>query len=205
MMRFNEAEYEEIASHAFRSDYAGYRPAVQESPNGDGVWDEGKRYAHVALKYNPNGALMVYFWRAYNEALHVCRALGVPGRLFPAQSECCLRILDYPPGAGSATHTDFDLFTLQLYRDRPEGFVRQRGETPSDKAGSWREDDDQVSAGIHWGEMAEVAGFRRATPHFVRPLDVRQRSIVFFVLPSPDAALITAGEWLAERYGRSRR
>jgi hypothetical protein len=53
--------------------------------------------------------------------------------------------------------------------------------------------------------MAEVAGFRRATGHRVEPLDVRQRSIVFFVLPSPDAALVTAGEWLAERYARSRR
>jgi hypothetical protein len=204
-MRFTEAEYEEIAGHAFRGDYAGYRPAVQESPNGDGVWDEGKRYAHVATKYSPLPDLMRYFNRAYFEARRVCSRLDVPRRLYPDPDQCCLRILDYPPGAGSATHTDFDLFTLQLYRDQPEGFVRQRGDSPSEKAGSWREDDDQVSAGIHWGEMAEVAGFRRATPHFVQPLDVRQRSIVFFVLPCSDAPLITAGEWLAERYARSRR
>jgi hypothetical protein len=204
-MKFTDEEYEEIAAHAFRDDYAGYRPAVQESPNGDGVWDEGKRYAHVALKYDPPPALRAYFELAYLEALNVCVSLDVPARLMPDPRECCLRILDYPPGAGSAQHTDFDFLTIQLYRDRPEGFVRLRGESPGEKAASWHESDDKVSGGIHFGEMAEVAGFRRATPHLVRPLDVRQRAIVFFVLPHPDAALLTAGEWLADRYSRSRR
>ena len=196
-MRFTKFDYEDIYQLTIGADnYAGYRPAVQESPNGDGIWDEQKKYAHIATKYTADPQLMSYYASAFEEASRVCKELGVPRRLMPDWDSCCMRILDYPSGAGSAEHTDFDFLTIQLYREHPEGFVRTG---PVDEA------DESISSGIHFGEMAEVSGFRKAMPHYVKGLDVRQKSIVFFVLPNPDAALITAGEWLSERYARSRR
>ena len=196
-MRFTKEEYDDIYSLTFDTPgYAGYRPTVQEAPNGDGKWDEEKKYAHVATKYLPRGELMVYYARAFEEACRVSRDLALPHRLWPSWSNSCLRILDYPPGAESAEHTDLDLFTIQLYRDHPEGFIR---------TGTVDQADESVSTGIHFGEMAEVAGIRKAMPHKVQGLDVRQKSIVFFVIPSPEATLVTAGQWLEERYARSRR
>lgn len=196
-MKFTEEEYNDIYQLTFAaSDYAGYRPEVQESPNGDGNWDKAKRYAHIATKYNPGPELMRYYSQAFEEACRVSKQLGIPCRLMPDWHSCCMRILDYPPGAGSAEHTDFDLFTIQLYREHPEGFVR---------TGTVDQEDESISSGIHFGEMAEVANFRKAMSHYVKPLNVRQRSIVFFVLPNPEASLITVGEWLTERYTRSRR
>lgn len=196
-MKLTEANYLRIHELTFGTPgYAGYKPTVQESPNGDGIWDVEKKYAHIAPKYNPCEELEYHYVGAFEEAVRVHRQLELPARLEPSYDACCMRILDYPPDAGSAEHTDFDFFTIQLYRDQPEGFVRL-GEVPAT--------DEEVSPGIHWGEMAEVAGLRKATPHKVQPLPVRQRSIVFFVLPHPGAALITSGEWLAERYARSRR
>jgi hypothetical protein len=196
-MRFTEADYQRIYDLTFNdSSYAGYRPNVQEAPNGDGKWDEDKKYAHIATKYFPSPELMTYYARAFEEACRVHRDLDFPRRLSPDWNSCCMRILDYPPGAGSAEHTDFDFFTIQLYREIPEGFVR---------TGTVAQADESISTGIHFGEMAEVANLRKAMPHYVKEMDVRQKSIVFFVLPNPDVPLITAGEWLAERYARSRR
>jgi hypothetical protein len=139
---------------------------------------------------------MTYFQEAYEEACRVCSELDVPWHLMPYKDSCCMRILDYPEGAGSAEHTDFDFLTIQLYRDHLAGFVR---------TGTVEQSDESISSGIHFGEMAEVAGFRKAMPHYIKCGMPRQKSIVFFVLPNPDSALITAGEWLKERYARSRR
>lgn len=198
MLKFTREDYDRIHALTFGDpNYAGYKPNVQESPNGDGVWDDKKRYAHVALKYNPCPELLEYFYAAYAEARRVHFALDAPRHLAPAVEECCLRILEYGPTAFSAEHTDFDFMTLQLYRDWKPGFVR---------VGEVRPGDEEVSEGIHFGEMAEVAQFRPAMRHAVRPNPFKTtRSIVFFVLPSRDAALISAGQWLDERYARSRR
>jgi hypothetical protein len=202
---FTREDYDRIHALTFGDPtYSGYRPEVQESPNGDGVWDQKKRYAHVAMKYSPCAELMSYFNAAMAEAIRVCRKLSVPEGLYPDRNQCCLRILEYPPGASSAKHTDFDFMTLQLYRELPNLFVRDPG---------WLASDEEVSNGIHFGEMAEAAGFRPAMPHWVEACGMTQRSIVFFVLPSPDAVLerkgwgspLTAGAWLSERYARSRR
>jgi hypothetical protein len=196
-MRFTKEEYDEIYSLTFDTPgYAGYRPSVQEAPNGDGKWDEEKRYAHVATKYKPCSRLVEYYKAGFEEACRVSRDLAFPHHLWPSWENSCMRILDYPPGAESAEHTDFDLFTIQLYRDQPEGFVR---------TGTVDQADESISTGIHFGEMAEVALLRKAMPHKVVSLPVRQKSIVFFVIPSPDSSLITAGDWLKERYARSRR
>lgn len=196
-MRFTEQEYNRIHQLTFQTPgYTGYRPEVQEAPNGDGNWDEQKKYAHVATKYNPCSELMFYYGKAFAEASRVCKELDVPRSLMPDWHSCCMRILDYPPGASSAEHTDFDFLTIQLYREHQEGFIR---------SGTVEQADESISTGIHFGEMAEVANFRKAMPHSVKGLPIRQKSIVFFVLPNPDVPLITAGEWLSERYARSRR
>lgn len=196
-MRFSDGVYDALYERVFLSDYAGYKPEVQESPAGNATWDTQKKYAHVATKYSPDAWLMFHFDVAFGEALRVYKDLGFPDALRPDYDQCCLRILDYPPGASSAEHTDFDFMTLQLYRDRPEGFVRT----------GVSEGDDAISHGVHFGEIAELAGLRPATPHRVRALPERQRSVVFFVLPSLAAPLGdgTVGEWLKERYARSRR
>jgi hypothetical protein len=47
-------------------------------------------------------------------------ALGVPREFMPSYEHSALRVLEYPPGAGSAPHTDVGLLTLNLYRDQPE-------------------------------------------------------------------------------------
>lgn len=196
-MRFTEEEYQEMHDLTFGDpNYSGYRPTVQEAPNGDGKWDEEKKYAHIAMKYDPGPVLKRYYARAYEEAHNVSKRLGFPSHLYPSWDNSCMRILDYPPGASSAEHTDFDLFTIQLFRDQPEGFVR---------TGTVDQADESISTGIHFGEMAEVAGLRKAMPHYVKGLGVRQRSIVFFVIPPPESSLITVGAWLDERYARSRR
>lgn len=196
-MRFTKEEYDEIYSLTFDTPgYKGYRPEVQEAPNGDGKWDEQKKYAHIATKYSPSPRLFEFYGRAFGEATRVYRELDIPSHLHPSWGNSCMRILDYPPGAESAEHTDFDLFTIQLYRDQPEGFVR---------TGTVDQTDESISTGIHFGEMAEVAGLRKAMPHRVKALDVRQRSIVFFAIPPKDSSLITVGDWLDERYARSRR
>ena len=100
MFRFTREEYDHIHMLTFGTPgYAGYRPEVQEAPNGDGKWDETKRYAHIATKYNPCPALMQYYARAFEEASRVCRDLEVPRHLMPDWQSCCMRILDYPKGS----------------------------------------------------------------------------------------------------------
>lgn len=197
-MNFSEADYNRIHELTFGRDYPGYKPTVQESPNGDGDWDQEKRYAHVAAKYlGPDEhELEAYLTRAWIHSTKVVRKLGLDPQWEPSYAESCLRILDYPPGAGSAEHTDFDFLTIQLFRDRPEGFVRTEEVDPRH---------EEISPGIHFGEIAEEIGFAKATPHYVKPLNTRQRSIVFFALPHRHVALKTVGEWLDERKARSRR
>ncbi len=200
-----EAEYTLLHNLVFNKSYAGYRPEIQESPDGNNVWDTKKRYAHIAPKYltdKVSVSLWLYFNLAFEEAEQVYQKLNFPEYLKPDYHQCCMRILEYPPGASSALHTDFDFMTLQLFRDNHEGFER----VGSDAS------DDEISNGIHFGEIAELAELRKATPHKVVPLDQPQKSIVFFVLPSLEAVIpnktgkdIVVGDWLKERYARSRR
>lgn len=246
MSLFSAADYQTLAQIVFaleadgRPRYPGYRPEVVELPNGDGRADRAKRYAHIATKYltqaGPADAVRLnpYLLRAHAEAERVARALGVPEAFMPDIRFSALRVLEYPPGATSARHTDFDLFTLLCYRDRPEWLVRHRtpGEIPLHLDAL-----DCVSPGLHLGELGEIVGLGPATPHEVVPVydapwksaptwpapRMRQHSIVYFALPSHDArfpgpqdssvwtnlpygalAGQTVGQWLSERMARSR-
>lgn len=182
----------------FTTNYPGYRPEVKESPNGDGVVDWDKRYLHVALKYNPPDFAVRLLARAHFEACRIAEALGVPKEAYPHVQDGTLRVLEYGPGAGSAPHTDFDLFTVSCYRDSSEPFVRLAEVDPRAEA---------IDPRLHLGELAELFGVGKATPHLVTGMPSAQHSIVYLAMPSlsaclPDGRLVSG--WLAERKGRSR-
>lgn len=138
------SDYAILHKLVFADDYPGYKPEVVESPNGDGKLDSAKRYSHVAEKYlsikkypnnglnlelilqhNENvGTLHSYLAKAHDLATQVAISIGVPPQFWPCRKESALRVLEYGPLAVSHEHTDFDLFTLSLYRNLPEYFVR---------------------------------------------------------------------------------
>lgn len=172
--------------------YAGYKPNVREIPNGDGKVDEGKRYLHIALEYNPPQWALRYLYAAHGAACHVAFELGVAPEMMPDLSASALRVLEYPPDVGSAPHTDFDLLTVNCWRSCANPGLR------TGKVAGHR---------VHLGEIAEMLGHGGAQPHCVDPMYYSQQSIVHFALPRHSAVLpsgATVGEWLKERYARSR-
>jgi isopenicillin N synthase-like dioxygenase len=118
----------------------------------------------------------------------------------PSYEHCALRVLEYPPGAGSHEHTDFNLFTLMLYRNQPDKFVHDgRDHIPP----SVRKLNEQC----HLGEITEILGTGPATKHSVLPSETTQVSAVFFAIPNHEAVLpngMKVGDWIAERVSRSR-
>ena len=225
-MIFTKNEFDELRRIVFATDsdgralYPGYRPHIVESPNGDGKLDATKRYAHVALKYlraatDARGGwdrdlrnLDAAIGRCHAEALRVHRDLGLPAAWAPTLETSALRILEYPPGATSALHTDFDMFTLLAYRDPFGGLVRY------DHSVEFAlRDADQFSIGMHFGELYELGGFGRATSHEVEATSGWQYSAVYFALPRHDLVLPDGrkvgpdsepGTYLHERMSRSR-
>jgi hypothetical protein len=188
--------------------YAGYKPEQLEAPNGDGNVDTKKRYLHVALKYDPPAFAREYLARAHFEACRIAEAIGVPDAYYPKVENGTLRVLDYPAGAGSAEHTDFDLFTVHCYRSTPEDFLRCDAVDPRAEA---------VDPDVHFGDIGQAVGLGTATRHYVPERDYAQRAIVYFAMPAngaimPADACIASGlpigttaiKWIADRYSRSR-
>ena len=197
----------------FQDDYPGYRPTVIESPHGDGKWDIEKRYFHIAMKYlekDPHRWRREMFDRALKDATTSARTLamrlGVPLAFWPTYTYSAIRVLEYPPGARSHRHTDFDLFTLMLYRNIQGRFRYVEPEHPSylkQKAREW-------SHSIHFGELMPMLLGKDASAdmHYVEPFERTQFSAVFFGIPDHGAVLptgATVGEWIEERMARSRR
>ena len=186
--------FDHVFDYALSDRNPGFRPSVVELPNGDGRADTGKRYTHVAIKYGLRNApfhIQDLFWGLCAEAAHTAHGAGLPS---PDPLECCLRLLEYPAGAGSEAHLDFDLFTLNVWRTPAGGLL-----VPADhRAGR-----------VHFGELSPLFGGPEATWHAVSPLPVPQRSIVFFAVCSAleeiPGTQTTVGDWLAERKGRSRK
>ncbi len=221
-MIFDRRSYDILALEAFQPSYAGYRPHVTENPNGDGKEDAGKRYSHIALKYNPSKRMLGFLAAAHFEACRVAEALRVPAEFYPRVEDATLRILEYPPGCGSETHTDFDLFTILCYRETPQDLKLTSGHlggSPVDSTGYDRVDEARkIDPFFHVGEIGEIVGLGPATPHCVVPRDYVQRSIVCFAMPSHKARFPQSrtdvdegawhgrrvGDWLAERKERSR-
>lgn len=200
--QFRGGDYLALAQ-LFHTGYPGYKPDVVELPNGDGKADVAKRYLHVATKYAPPLHAADMFYAAFGMACVVAEALGLPPSLRPSVNACALRVLEYPAGAGSELHTDFDMFTLNLWRSEPVPGMEAR---------------TVAGCSVHLGELGEIFGLGKAEPHSVPALDHPQQSLVFFALPDPSVELpllprfsdacgnrlYTVGQWLAERYARSR-
>jgi hypothetical protein len=181
----------------------------------------GKRYLHVAEKYLRQCPGLEwpreYLDRAYGVAARVAEALNVPAAYWPRPEHGALRVLDYPPGAGTVEHTDFDLFTVLLWRSTPGDLEL----TPShrvcpadnpflcDSCGAAapfsspceaeiamsrgvraaRSSAGELSPGLHIGELGELVGLGPATPHRVPARPYAQQSIVYFALPDHAAPL----------------
>lgn len=191
----NQQDYDRLAALAFTPDYAGYKPNVVESPDGDARFDVGKRYAHLATKYftaNTPQPLQHAFWDAFDLAWTYTER-RFDGAIKLDSDACALRLLEYPPGVGGAAHTDFDLLTLNLWRSEPAKLASEAG------PGAW----------MHIGELWPLLwSGSSATRHWVEPSDRTQYSAVFFALPAHSTKLPngdTVGSWLQERLARSRK
>ncbi len=208
-MRLTEQQYETLATFAFSDKNPGYRPSVVEAPNGDNVWDESKRYAHLAPRYfeetDPNVdhlEIKELYELARRTAEQVCEMLNLSREFFPGR-DSTLRILHYPPGAATAPHTDFDLFTICMYRDDTDAFKYLDGEEDALLTRARK-----FSPGIHFGELMTEINDAMATNHEVIGTERIQKSAVFFVVPDHSAVLpsgLTVGEWMTERKNRSRK
>jgi hypothetical protein len=208
---FTKAEYDQIHALAFRPGYAGYKPDVVEIPNGDGKADAAKRYAHVAPKYFKTVQQWTDFRpfmiHAHALALQVSDALNIPEKYRPSLEYSALRILEYPPGAISNVHEDFDLFTLMLYRDQPDRFSYARSYGVHEDLPPALSRMQELNAQAHLGQLGTEIGLGPATPHGVLPSKTVQRSIVYFAIPDHAARLpsgITVREYLNDRMLRSR-
>lgn len=203
---FTKEEYEALHALVFRPDYSGYKPTVSEIPNGDGKVDSEKRYAHVAPKYFTTeqqlNDLMPFLEKAFYMSVAAAGLAKVPKEFLPKIEYGALRVLDYPPGAVSNKHEDFDLFTLMIYRDQPDRF--QADEVEESKALTRIK---LLNRQAHLGQLGEAIGLGKATPHQVLPSETRQCSIVYFAIPDHNAVLpsgVTVRDWLNERMARSR-
>ncbi len=202
----------------------------------------GKRYLHVALKYDPPAWALEYLARAHFEACRVAEALGVPAAYYPRVADGTLRVIEYPsaghtyseaghcidcresnrtargvcptlaPGAGTAEHTDPNLFTIVLWRSHPADLERGTdgrntwyvGKGPGFKQAS---DAETLSPGLHIGAIGELVGLGPATPHRVPARPYAQKSLVYFSVPDHAALLPdgrTVGAFLYEWKKRSR-
>ena len=191
-------EFERAYQAMFSPTFTGYTPAVAEAPNGDGRVDVQKRYAHLNLRTIDSVEAALYrlrledlFNQCMQEAFKFAEAMNISEMYWSSAEDSTLRLLEYPPGSTSAEHTDFDLFTINVYRSHP-GLLHPGG------------------VRVHFGELAEIisGGWLKATSHHVGAHPTQtQRSAVFFAMPPLDAVLPTGAtvrEWLTERKARSR-
>lgn len=206
LVGLTKQEFESISEFAFSKLNPGYKPNVIEAPNGDGRWDTEKKYAHVAPKYFKDikediSSIVNLYDKAVTISNGICEKLNIPEKYW-AGSDSTLRVLHYPPGATTTSHTDFDLFTISMYRNSPELFKYLSGEDDPllKKARA-------ISPGLHFGELMSEINESKATEHEVMGSTDWQYSAVFFVVPHYNSILpsgISVGEWIDERKNRSR-
>lgn len=195
--------------------YPGYKPDVIEAPDGRyGALDEGKHYAHVAVKYlhgwdSPHKGWMesvLHDWTSY--AVDRAIEIGLPMKWWPSIEDSTIRILAYPPGAESHAHYDFDLFTLNMYRNVRETYER----LDPDRADryDWVRDGLESSWDMHYGELATIINPNfKPTKHRVHQdyLDRTQYAAVFFAMPRLSLTLpggVKVWQWVENRKEESR-
>ena len=182
---FSALDYATLYDIVFQPDYPGYKPDVVESPNGDGVKDTLKRYAHVAMKHlseydikpinkNKVVTLQDYLLKAHDKSIELAITIGVPRQYWPSLDQGCLRILEYGPYASSAEHTDMDLISVSCYRNLPEYFEYVDAGWKGAECKSWEETrqlygkyleyeeqrkmlkrGQEVNKQVHFGELLE--------------------------------------------------
>lgn len=236
---FNANDYRKLSDIVFAEDYPGYRPNIIEAPQGNDVWDTEKRFSHVAMKYLNNfcdstkcSILTDYLLQATEKSIDIAIDLGVPKRFWPDYRYSNMRILEYPPGAVTAPHEDFDLFTTMLFRNTEDNFKYLEkplehsttiGHKQFSNFGEYTtlhsrkikklhgRDYQHLNHKIHFGEILNLvnSNYEADKHEVVADLFNRtQYSIVFFAIPDWEAVLpsgITVGKWLEERISRSRK
>jgi isopenicillin N synthase-like dioxygenase len=212
MSEITPGTYTRLHEIVFSGYYPGYIPEVTEAPHGDGNWDEGKRYAHIALKYlatyDDQGADEMYrmLGEWTRDARMVAATVGLPPEFWPTIEDANIRLLEYAPGAGSAPHTDFDLFTLPMWRNLKSHF---RYTEPA-CADPILDEVCDYAPGIHFGELMPIINPKafKATEHKVLASSRWQYSMVYFAMPPLQETLpsgLKVADWLAERKQRSRK
>ncbi len=240
---FTASDYAKLSSIVFSPDYPGYKPNVVESPNGDGKKDDLKRYAHVSEKYltqftyrAPNYSDSRNYWRlnavrcndikllsdyldqAHDLSLQVAVTLGVPKPFWPVKKYGALRVLEYDGNAVTNPHTDFDLFTLMLYRNDESCFrylensVNEHRPAPVKTLEHRRslKKAQELNSQVHFGEILEEIdskSFRADDHEVVASNGPWQYSCVYFSIPDWESVLpsgVTVGTWIDERIKRSR-
>ncbi len=223
-MKIDQYQYQLLYNTVFSDAYPGYIPTVQEAPHGDGKWDTGKRYAMIALKYlnqydGPDAWFMEELLdECVSESRNIAIDLGIPQKYWPNIQDSAIRVLEYPAFSLSAAHTDFDLFTMMLYRNRMENFVytqpawagHGKCAPVNHRSSTLLAEMKETHPGLHFGELMELINpaVYKATKHEVTSTPLTQYSCIFFAMPRldvhlPDGMLIA--DWLKERKGRSRR
>lgn len=197
------AQAHHVLASLFTPDYAGYKPAEHEAPNSDGTVDTGKRYLHIAPKYKPPTWAMTALACAHYEACAIAERIGVPDDFYPRVENGTLRVLEYPAGTGTAEHTDFDLFTVNIWRSTPEDHEQ-------DSEAGWTAGAPE----FHMGRIGAMIGLGPAVAHRVPARPYAQKALVYFAMPANGARLPATGrmlcvgptvaEWLADVYAKSR-
>lgn len=214
-IQFTEAEHSLLATLFDDKTYKGYKPEQAEAPNSDGRVDIGKRYLHVAPKYNPPLFAVDLLAMAHYEALRIAEEIGVPDAFYPRVENSTLRVLEYPAGTGTLEHTDFDLFTVNLWRSTPDDH---------EQFGPVNDTDCDWTPGVrsfHMGRIGAMLGMGTAVPHRVPARDYPQKALVYFAMPANAAVFPygsvdrhgdqlgrwdgeTVASWLASVYAASR-
>jgi hypothetical protein len=163
-------EFGKLAAMLFDKDWPGLGKR-QEGRHGD------TRYSHAALKYmnqarrggqDPQVLQLIHaaWQKAFLRACELAVEMGLP---LPDGDDSTLRILEYAPGASFDEHTDFCLFTVNLFRNYPNGGI--------------------PDTEVHIGQLGAMYGYD-PTPHSVHPREWGyQYSAVFFAMPRLDLVL----------------
>lgn len=171
-MFFSKEDYDKLKSLAFSEDYKAFSQIDKE-------YDIPTRKHSVITIDNleeKDIELIKYYTIAFNKSIEIAKELDVPENYYPDFNSSKLRVIEYPPEAGTGTkHYDHSLFTLTLYRDVDDAI--------------WTETPPVYihDIPIYYGLLIDEIGMGRPTFHQVLPKDMSQHSIVFFAIPSKES------------------
>ena len=183
--------------------YSGYRAPGSEKADAyaAGVY----HYTHVAKKYltedcglenHDRNSMMSMLHDLVSVSRTYAVQWGLPMEFWPTMEDSAMRLLYYPPGATIAHHTDFNLFTVNLWRNLLSPYHHLDSSCKASPPSK-----------VHWGELWQKVMGDPATEHYTRPSTKWQYSVVFFAMPPLSAVLPdgqTVGDWLTKRKQEAR-